>query len=104
MNITVQSKTLEVTDALRAFCEKQASKVNRFGRKISSINIHIENVKRKKNDPSAASVLYSVNLPGKVVVVRRKAVNMYEAVVDATNGIIRQVRKSKERRITRKRG
>lgn len=104
MNITVQSKTLEITDALRAFCEKQAKKVNRFGRRITSINIHIENVKRKKNDPTAASVMYSVNLPGKVVVVKRKAVNMYDAVVDATNSIMRQVRKTKEKRITRNRG
>jgi ribosomal subunit interface protein len=104
MNITVQSKTLEITDALRAFCEKQAKKVNRFGRRISSINIHIENVKRKKNDPTSASVMYSVNLPGKVVVVKRKAVNMYDAVVDATNGIMRQVRKTKEKRIMRNRG
>jgi ribosomal subunit interface protein len=103
MNITVQSKTLEVTDALRAFCEKQAQKMNRFGRRISSINIHIENIKRKKNDPSAASVQYSVKLPGNVLVVKRTAVNMYEAVVDATNGIMRQVRKTKEKRITKKR-
>ncbi|MDH5532890.1 MAG: ribosome-associated translation inhibitor RaiA [Candidatus Pacebacteria bacterium] len=104
MNITVQSKTLEVTDALRAFCEKQASKVGRFGRNISQINIHIENITRKKNDPTAASVQYSVDLPGKVLVVKRTAVNMYDAVVDATNGIMRQVRKTKEKRITKKRG
>jgi len=103
MNITVQSKTLEVTDALRAFCEKQALKIGRFGKKISKINIHIENVERKKNDPNSASVLYSVDIPGQVLVVKRKAVNMYDAVVDATNGIMRQVRKTKEKRIDKKR-
>jgi len=103
MNVTVQSKTLEVTDALRAFCEKQAQKVNRFGRRISSVNIYIENIKRKKNDPSSASVQYSVKLPGSVVVVKRTAADMYEAVVSATNGIMRQVRKCKEKRITKKR-
>lgn len=104
MNITVQSKTLEITDALRAFCEKQARKVNRFGKKISSVNIYIENIKRKKNDPNSASVLYSVNLPGRVVVVKRKAVNLYDAVVDATQGIMRQIKKTKEKRIEKKRG
>ena len=50
MNVIVQSKTLEVTDALRAFCEKQAQKVNRFARRFSSVTIYIENIKRKKND------------------------------------------------------
>lgn len=103
MNVIVQSKTLEITDALRAFCEKQASKVSRFGRKISSITIHIENISRKKNDPTAASVQYSVDIPGRVLVVKRTAVNLYDAVVDATNGIMRQVRKTKEKRITKKR-
>jgi putative sigma-54 modulation protein len=103
MNVVVQSKTLEITDALRAFCHKQASKVSRFGKKISSVSIYIENVKRKKNDPRSASVKYSVTIPGAVLVVQRTATNMYEAVVDATNGITRQMRKTKEKRITKKR-
>lgn len=103
MNVIVQSKTLEITDALRAFCEKQARKVSRFSKKISSINIYIENISRKKNDPNAASVQYSVNVPGKVVVVKKTSVNLYDAVVDATNSIMRQVRKSKEKRIDKKR-
>lgn len=103
MNVTVQSKTLEVTDALRAFCEKHARKVDRFGRKISSVNIYIENVKRKKNDPTSASVQYSVKLPGSILVVKRTAVDMYDAVIDATNGIMRQIRKCKEKRISKKR-
>lgn len=104
MNVSVQSKTLEVTAALRQFCQKQAAKVGRFSRKISSINIYLENISKKKNDPSGATVQYSVNLPGKVLVVKRRAVNMYEAIVDATNGIMRQVREVKERRLDKNRG
>lgn len=103
MNVSVQSKTLEITEAMRNFCHKQAKKLNRLGRRISNINIYIENNKKKKNDPGAASVKYSVSLPGKVVVVKRRAVNMYDAVVDATNSALRQVRKRKEKRITKQR-
>lgn len=103
MNISVQSKTLEITAALRNFCEGQARKLGRFGRKISSINIYIENIAKKKNDPEGASVQYAVNVPGQVLVVRRRATDLYEAIVDATNGIMRQVRKDKEKRIDKKR-
>ncbi|MCL4208510.1 ribosome-associated translation inhibitor RaiA [Patescibacteria group bacterium] len=104
MNVSVQSKTLEITEALRLFCEKQAGKVARFSQKISSINIYVENIAKKKNDPAAASVQYAVNVPGQVLVVKRRAADLYEAVVDATNGIMRQVRKEKEKRIDKKRG
>lgn len=103
MNISVQSKTMEVTDAIRQFCTQQAKKTGRFGRRIQSINIYIESNKKKKNDPTSTIVKYSVNLPGKVVVVRRTAVNLYDAVVDCTNSVMRQVRKFKEKRINRKR-
>jgi len=103
MNISVQSKTLEITEAMRGFCYQQAKKLNRLGRRISSINIYIENIKKKKNDPGSASVKYSVSLPGKQVVVRRRAANMYDAIVDATNSVLRQVRKRKEKRISKQR-
>lgn len=103
MNVSVQSKTLEITEALRLFCEKQARKVARFSQKISSINIYVENIAKKKNDPASASVQYAVNVPGQVLVVKRRAADLYEAVVDATNGIMRQVRKEKEKRIDKKR-
>lgn len=104
MNVSVQSKTLEITTALRKFCEGQAQKLGRISQKISSISIYVENIAKKKNDPTGASVQYSVNVPGKVLVVKRKAADLYEAVVDATNGIMRQVRETKERRLDRKRG
>lgn len=103
MNVSVQSKTLEVTEAMRQFCLRQAQKLGRFSQKISSINIYIENIAKKKNDPNGASVQYSVNLPGRVLVVKRRAVDLYEAIVDATNGIMRRVREAKERRLDKKR-
>lgn len=103
MNISVQSKTFAVTDALRNFCLKQAKKMARFNKTISSINIYVENNKKKKNDPGSASVQYSVNVPGRVLVVKRKAVNIYDAVVDATGSVIRQVREFKHKRLPRNR-
>ena len=58
---------------------------------------------QKSNDPGANSVTFHVSIPGKDLVVKKTAVDMYEAVVDATSGAMRQLRKHYERRRTLKR-
>lgn len=103
MHVIVQSKTLPVTDSLRQFIERQARKLERLGIRISKTRIFLENI-GKKDDLSNATVKYAVSMPGKKrVVVTRCASDMYEAVVDATDRVMRQLRKVKEKRISRNR-
>jgi ribosomal subunit interface protein len=104
MDVIVTSKTLQVTQALRAMASRQAQKLYRLGKKILRVRVSLEAVTKKKNDSSATIVQYHVELPGKDIVVRRKARDMYEALVDAASSAARQVRKAKERQITFKRG
>lgn len=104
MDVIVTSKTLQVTQALRAMASRQAQKLFRLGKKILRVRVSLESVARRKNDATATIVQYHVELPGKDIVVRRKARDMYEALVDAASSASRQVRKVKERRITFKRG
>lgn len=104
MTIIVQAKSLPVTQALRTFVQNQAAKIAKFSGKVSQITVYLEKVtQRKTNDPSVASVKYHVKLPGKDIVVSRRAVDMYDAIVDATNRVSRQVRKLKEKRVDKKR-
>jgi ribosomal subunit interface protein len=104
MDVIVTSKTLQVTQALRAMAARQAQKLFRLGKKILRVRVSLEAVAKKKNDMTATIVQYHVELPGKDIVVRRKARDMYEALVDAASSAARQVRKVKERQITFKRG
>ncbi len=100
MHVIVQSKTLPVTQALRAFVDHQASKLEKLA-DITKLCVFLENVGKKSNDPQAATVQYLIEIPGrKAVVVRRRAVDMYEAIVDATERAMRQVSKVKERRLS----
>lgn len=100
MRVIVQSKTLPVTSAIRRFAQRQAEKISKFSSRITAIFVYLEKVKGKDNDPFAASVRYHVLLPGHDVVVRRKATDLYLAMVEAASRAGRQVRKLKEKRLT----
>lgn len=104
MVVIVTSKTLQVTQALRDMAERQAQKLHRFGKQIIRVRVSLEAVTKKKNDSHATIVQYHVELPGRDVVVKRKARDMYEALVDAASSASRQVRKVKEKQLTFKRG
>lgn len=103
MRVIVRSKTLEVTKALRDFIVKQAEKVAKSGQKISQITVFLESITRKKNDLRSSSVKFHIDVPGKNIVVKRQAQDMYVAIVDAADRASRYIRKTKEKRLTKKR-
>lgn len=105
MNVIVQSHDVKVTKALKKFVTDQAQKLNRLLPSSTQINVFLEKVSRKKSDPSSNKVKYSIELPGKrMVVVKKTAVDMYHAVVDATDTTFRHLRKAKEKVLTKRRG
>ena len=99
MTVIVQSKTMPVTAALRAFVQQQVGKLTKFSNRISNVRVYLEKIVDKRNDPHASVVKFEVFLPGTRMVVRRHAVDMYEAVVDTTHSMMEQLRKWKGRRL-----
>ncbi len=104
MTVIVESKKMKVTQAIRMFAQKQANKLMKLGKGVSQVRIHLEKVAKKKSDSRANLVTYCVSIPGKDIVVKKHAADMYAAIVDATEGAVRQLRKSQEKRMTIKRG
>lgn len=104
MKVFVEAKNLVVTPALRRHVEQHTKKLQKIGKKIVEVRVFLETIAKKSNDPTANRVIVSVSLPGKAVVVRKQAVDMYEAIVDAAHSASRRVRKEAEKRITRMRG
>lgn len=100
MTVIVESKQLKVTDALRDFAQSQAEKLFKLQKGITKVRIHLETIAKKSNDPLANSVVYKVEVPGKDIVVRKKAVDMYEAIVSATDAAVRKLRKRYERKVS----
>jgi ribosomal subunit interface protein len=103
MDIIVESKTIPVTAALRALAVKQARRLVRLGGRILRVRIHLDAITKKKNDTQSSVVQFQVELPGKDIIVRRHARDLYLALVEAAHQASRQVRKAKERRLTLKR-
>lgn len=103
MLVMVRSQSLKITKALRRFTQKQAQKLQKLHQRISKIQVSLDKRVRRSKDDSSTIVKYIVSLPDKTVVLSHKANDMYQAVVDATQKVLRQVRKLKEERLTKTR-
>lgn len=103
MTVLIESKQVKVTQAMREFATRQMERLGRLGKNIGKISVYLETVGKKSNDPSANRVTVQVQVPGKNVVVRKHAADMYEAIVDAAHGAVRRLRKQTERRVTLRR-
>jgi ribosomal subunit interface protein len=103
MQIMIQSKTLAVTAALRAFIERQLNKLARLQPRATTVTVFLETVARKKNDLQASVARVKISMPGKDLIIERRAQDLYTAVVDVAEHAFRYLRKTKEKRLTNKR-
>lgn len=102
MNIIVHSKTLPVTQAMREFIAKQATKLGKFSQPVQSLQIFLED--RKKHDGMAleSKVNIRIQVPGKDIVTSSSSTNLYKAVHDAMEDGARWLRKRKEKFTTKR--
>lgn len=98
MKVLVEAKQLEVTQALQDYVRKQTRKLEKLGKKITTVHVFLEILPKKKNDTYSNMVTCKVSIPGKTVVVKKHAADMYAAIVDSVDGAARQVRKTFEKR------
>lgn len=100
MTVIVESKRLKVTRALRNFVTEQAERLTKLGADITQIRVYLETVRKKSNDPTANIATYVVSIPGKkAMVVKKKAVDMYQAISDGSKEALRRLRKVREKRM-----
>jgi ribosomal subunit interface protein len=103
MTVIVEAKKMKATQAIRNFAQNQATKLQKLEKGISQIRIYLETVAKKKTDQFANIVTYRISIPGKDIIVKKHADDMYTAIVDATQGAVRKLRKVNEKRMTIKR-
>jgi ribosomal subunit interface protein len=104
MNILVHSKSLKITDGMREYVTKQVKKLGKFSRKVTSVNVFLESAKNKAGIEQEAIAKIQVMIPGKDVLTRSKAHDMYLAVSEAMRDATRHLRKRKERWMDRRAG
>jgi putative sigma-54 modulation protein len=100
MTVIVESKKMKVTQAIRSFAQDQAKKLKKLEKGVSQVRIYLENIRNKKSDAFSNIVTYHIEIPGKSIVVKKHAVDMYAAIVDATQGAVRKLRKVSEKKVT----
>src|SRR3989304_7091738 len=100
VNTLIQAKDMKPTQALLAFIQEQANKLQRLGLPIQRVRVYLENIGRKDSDPHRASVKMEANIPGKgKVTVQSQTHDLYLAINEAVRDLMRHVRKVKEKRI-----
>ncbi len=103
MQVTIDSKNITVTTALRQFTQKQARKLTKVYHKIDLSRFFLDHLKKKQNDPLANNVTLKVEVPGKSILVKEHAVDMYEAIRRAVDTALRHLTKKISKQRTKSR-
>jgi putative sigma-54 modulation protein len=104
MEIIIQGKNLEITESIRLYVEKVVRrKFKRISKRVLVIRVYLENIARKTGDNNRAIAKFKIDLPKKVVVVKRTANDLYKAIKDGADRSARAVKKIKQKRTHTKR-
>lgn len=102
MNVLVHSKTLQITEGIREYVVKQVRKIGKFSRKVTAINVFLEVSKNKAGVEQEAVAKIQVMIPGKDVLTKSKAHDLYlaihNAMADAGRGLCKRKEKWMDRR------
>lgn len=103
MNISVHSKTISVTGAIREFTARSARKIRRLSQPVQEVRVFLENINTKKGLSQEAMVKIELSVPGKNIIASSKAKDMYAAITLAFEDAARSLRKRKEKLIDQSR-
>src|SRR5690349_13538737 len=90
--IQITVRDIENTPALEATIRKRAEKLDRFYDRISSCRVVVELPQKHKHQGKIFNVRIDITVPGKeIVVTRKRDEDIYVAVRDAFDAIVRQL-------------
>lgn len=102
MQINIQGKGLELTDALKEYAQKKLSKIEHFFHNIQQIDIELE-VNKIKEETQRQIAKVSVFASGTVLHASEATDNMYASIDLIIDKIDQQIKKFKDKLIHEKR-
>jgi len=103
MHIHVNGRNIEITDAIKAYVKEKAGKVAAHYEQIDAIDVILSVIKNPSvNDSHIAEV--NCKLGGETIRVEEKAENMYASIDLVCDKLDRQVRKFKEKGLSKSKG
>lgn len=95
---------MDVTQGIRRFVgQKAKSTVAKLGQKVIGVKVFLENIARKKNDSRRSRATVQLEIPGEDIVVKEESHDPYQAIIGSLKAAARQLRKKKEKRISKTR-
>ena len=103
MHIHVNGRNIEITDAIKAYVKEKAGKVVAHYEQISAIDVVLQVIKNPSvNDSHIAEI--NCKIGGETIRVEEKAENMYASIDLVCDKLDRQVRKFKEKGLSKSKG
>ncbi len=103
MHIHVNGRNIEITDAIKAYVKEKAGKVASHYEQIDSIDAVLSVIKNPSvSDSHIAEVLCKIG--GETIRVEEHAENMYASIDLVCDKLERQVRKFKEKGLSKSKG
>jgi ribosomal subunit interface protein len=97
--VQVTTRDIPISAALEAHIRKRAEKLNRFYDRISSCRVVLELPQKHKHQGKIYNVRIDITVPGKELVVTRKYdQDIYVAIRDAFDAIVRRLEEHSRRR------
>lgn len=104
MKILVQAKNMRVTRSIQSFVnDKVIGSIGKLGQKVIGVKVYIENINRKKSESNSSNAKVQIQVPGKDIVVKQESHDPYQAITGAIDAGSRQLRKLKEKKLSKKR-
>ncbi len=103
MHIHVNGRNIEITDAIKAYVKEKAGKVAAHYEQIDAIDVILQVIKNPSvNDSHIAEINCKVG--GDTIRVEEKAENMYASIDLVCDKLDRQVKKFKEKGLSKSKG
>jgi|SRR5579885_637772 ribosomal subunit interface protein len=97
--VQITIRDISISPALETHIRKRAEKLNRFYDRISSCRVVVELPQKHKHQGKLYNVRIDITVPGKELVVTRKCdEDVYVAIRDAFDAIVRQLEEHSRKR------
>src|SRR3989339_1221695 len=106
MNINIKATGMEITEAIRAYVDEKVTTLEKFFPQIIQVNVDVGLESHHHNKGKVYYAEVNMQVPGRVVRVRKNAVNLYKAIDKVRDHFKIELEKNKEkrRRVDRKTG
>lgn len=98
MQINIKATNIEMTDAIREYAESKVKSLEKFFDQVADVNIDVGMESHHHNKGKVYYAEVNMIVPGKLIRVRKNAVNLYKAIDKVKDHLKVELQGMKEKR------